>query len=134
MLRSKPFYITHREVDGAPVAADSADMAALLAANPRSYMDCAGYKTVKVFVRLTGGTAPTVILQPIELISLPAGTLLLSVTGSNTAALASGDCADITINGGFMFLRINTVANNPTKAEIFVSGAETLPSMPGGGR
>ena len=134
MLRSKPFYITHREVDGAPVAADSSDMAVLLAANPRSCCDCAGYKTVKVFVRLTGGAAPTVVLQPIESIELPDATRMLAITGSNTAALASGDCAEITINGGFLFVRLNTIANNPTKVEIFVAGSETLPSMPGGGR
>jgi hypothetical protein len=133
-LRSKPFYIRHREVDGAPVAADSATLATVLAANPRSTADCAGYKTIKGFVRLTGGAAPTVVLQPLELVKYPEGTDFLVVAGANTAALASGDAFDVTVNGAFLFLRLNTIANNPTKVEIFFAGAETMCGMPGAGR
>lgn len=133
-LRSKPFYIRHREVDGAPVAADPVAMADLLTANPRSTADCAGYKTVKGFVKLTGGAAPTVVLQPVELVKLPDGTEFFAVTGANTSALANGDAFEITVNGAFLFLRLNTIANNPTKVELFISGAEMMPGTPGAGR
>jgi len=132
-LRSKPFYIVHRSVDGAPVAADTTDLVALLSSNPRSTMDCAGYKTVKGFVKLTGGAAPTVVLQPLELLKYNGGEHF-AVTGANTAVLANGDAFDATVNGAFLFLRVNTVTNNPTQVEIFVAGAETMPGVPGAGR
>jgi hypothetical protein len=133
-LKNKPFYIKHREVDGTPVAAETTDLAALLVANPRSTADTAGFKTIKGFVRLTGGASPTITLQPLELVKLSDGTSFLAVTGANTAALASGDAFDITTNSAFLFLRIHAVANNPTKAEIFIAGAESLPRDPGEGR
>jgi hypothetical protein len=133
-LRSKPFYIRHREVEGAPVAADTATLADLLAANPRSTADCAGYKTVKGFVKLTGGAAPTVVLQPVELVKLPDGTEFFAVAGANTGALANGDAFELTASGAFLFLRLNTVTNGPTKVELFIAGAETMPGTPGAGR
>jgi len=48
--------------------------------------------------------------------------------------LANGDAFDATVNGAFLFLRVNTVTNNPTQVEIFVAGAETMPGVPGAGR
>jgi hypothetical protein len=132
-LKSKPFYIIHRDISGAPVAADATDLVALLASNPRSTVDCAGYKTVKGFVKLTGGASPTIVLQPLELLKYDSRQHL-AVAGANTAALSSGDAFDATVNGAFLFLRINTVANNPTQVEIFIAGAETMPGVPGAGR
>jgi len=131
-LRSKPFYIRHREVDGAPVAADSATLATVLAANPRSTADAAGYKTIKGFVKLTGGG--TVVLQPLELVKLPDGTEFFAVAGANTAALADGDAFSIQVDGAFLFLRLNTIGGAPTKVELFIAGAETMCGTPGAGR
>lgn len=132
-LRSKPFYSRHREVDGTPVAADSTDLATVLAANPRSTHDCSGFKTVKGFVRLTGGAAPTVVLQPLELLKYEGGEHL-AVTGANTVALSNGDAFDVTANSAFLFMRLNTITGNPTKVEIFLAGAEQQPGSPGAGR
>jgi len=131
-MRSKPFYIRHREVNGAPVAAESTDLAVLLAANPRSTADAAGYKTVKGFVRLTGGG--TVVLQPLELVKLPDATEFLAVAAANTGALSSGDGFEVTANGAFLFLRLNTIGGAPTKVEVFLAGAEVMSGQAGTGR
>ena len=132
-LRSKPFYNVHRTVEGAPVAADSTDLAAVLAANPRSTADCGGYKTVKGFVRLTGGAAPTVTLQPLELLKYEGGQHL-AVTGANTAALSDGQAFDFTVNQALLFARLHAVTGNPTKVEVFLAGADMEPATPGAGR
>ncbi len=133
-LKSKPFYVRHREVDGAPVAADSADLSTVLTANPRSTVDCAGYESIRGFVRLTGGTAPTVTLQPLELVKYPGGSDFLAVSGSSSSALSDGDMFEFTPNGAFLFVRMHAVTGSPTKVELFLAGAKTMYGVPGTGR
>lgn len=122
-LYAKPDYNYHRIVQGAPVGADSTNLAILLTANPKGAFDCAGYKTVKGFVKLTGGTTPTVGIQPLELVLYNNSSELL-ITASTVASLADGAMFEFTINGGKLFLRINATSGSPTKVEILVAGSE----------
>jgi len=129
-LVGKPKYTHHRIEEGAPVTADATDLVALLAANSRAAIDCAGFKTVKGFVILTGGTTPTITLSPLEHVKYTAtdGAAKdeLHVTGANTSALSSGDMFEFTINGGRLFSRIHAVTGSPTKVEILLAAAESL--------
>lgn len=122
-LYAKPDYNYHRIKDGAPVLADVTNFVTLLATHPRGALDCIGFKTVKGFIKITGGTTPTIAIQPLELVLYNDSSELL-ITASTVTGLVSGTMFEFTINGGKLFLRIAAVSSTPTKIEIFVAGAE----------
>lgn len=137
-MEAKPTYAHHRVVN-AP-AKENTSLATLITALKlrgqsgtdllRGAVPCRGWKSIDVLVRFTGGTAPTVVLQPLEVAQFKdaegegAAKDDLVVLGSNTAALSHNGKATITVNNALLFLAVDTVTGTPTKLEVLVSGAE----------
>lgn len=139
-VHAKPDYSLHRHETGAPVVADSANLDTLysssvippgggapVATKRRDLMDCEGWESVKVYVRLDAGTVDLVPLEQIQA-SDSAGAAVdeLAVSGAATGALADRDAALVIVNGGRLFLRIGAVAGGPTSVDIYVAGAKRL--------
>jgi hypothetical protein len=142
-VHAKPNYALHRHEVGAPVPADSTDLDALYsssvippgggAAVPtkrRDILDCEGWESITVYVRLAGGTTPTVDLVPLEQVlsadSDGAAIDELAVDGAATGALSDRDSATVTVNGGRVFLRFDAITGAPTAVDIYVAGAKRL--------
>lgn len=125
-LRQKPNYTLHRYKEGSPVAIDSAVLATFRTANPRGDLDCAGWDTLRGFVKLTGGTS--IDIQPTELVKYrdKDGSEVeeLINVGAAITGLADGDDFDITIGQGRLLIRITAVAGAVTVAKIFVAGSQ----------
>lgn len=137
-LQHKPIYTVHRTLIGTPVAADTADLEALyeLPGNFRAGLNCRRWKTVRAFVRLTGGT--TIGIAPLEVIEAIGGfpgaadeDRGLAPVGAVVAGLVDGDFFDITINGGLLYLRLHAVGGASTALALFVAGHEVAVSRTG---
>lgn len=120
----KPGYMMHRTK---LTAADTTNLALLLTNNPRTYINCKGFDTLHGFVKFTGGTVPTITLQPLERVNYidPSGAEArrFVVRGSNTSALSDGDSFEFATNGGGLwFMRAHAVTGSPTAVEIYVVG------------
>jgi hypothetical protein len=127
-LFAKPDYNQHRVI--ASPGVDAANLVTLVGTHSRAAIDCSGFKTVKGLVRLTGGTTPTITLIPLELARYytAVGAIEYSfIAGTATAALSDRGTFDVTINGGYLFMRVQAVTGNPTEAQILLAGAETMP-------
>jgi hypothetical protein len=137
-LQAKPAYTLHRKITGSPIVADDTDLEALyeLPGNSRAALNCAGWKSVRVLVRLTGGT--TINLQPLEVVAgegaFPGATDPDRGFVESQAAvtlLADGDFTDVTVNGGLLYLRLAVVAAGGTALRLFVAGHERAISRTG---
>jgi hypothetical protein len=137
-LRHKPDYTLHRSLSGAPIVADSANLQTLyeLAGNFRAALNCRRWKSVRVFVRLTGGT--TIDLQPLEVVegagAFPGATdedRGFTASAAIVAGLSDGDFTDVTVNGGLLYLRVHAVAGASTALKLFVAGHEIAESLTG---
>jgi len=150
-LFAKPSYVRHRQVTGAPVLADTTVLANLInitaippgggAAAPfmrRDIIDCGGWKSIRAWVKLTGGTTPTIDLVPLEIANYEddAGDEHneFVIAGAASGGLSTNETHEFTINGGLLFLRINALTGSPTGAGIYVVGEEILERDPGAGR
>jgi hypothetical protein len=155
-MLAKPDYRLHRVlrsiIDPAtPIAADSTTLDDLLvySAIPvgggaaedhdrRNIFDAGGWRTVRGVVRLTGGTAPTADLEPLELTKLKRAdssvTRKFVSLASPTGALSNLGTFTATINGGLLFMRLNAITGTPDSLEIFLAGAEAMNVMPGAHR
>ncbi|NUP13766.1 MAG: hypothetical protein HOW73_47625 [Polyangiaceae bacterium] len=87
---------------------------------PANAVDTAGSKSVHVFCRFNGGTAPTVTIEP--LIRCGNGWVKLA----QTAALAEGVAATINTFGRKVFFRVHAITGAPTNLDVFCSVAEPL--------
>lgn len=150
-LEQKPVFILHRNEPqgGRTLAIDAADLEDLYQGDPlagppditardRMAIPCRRFKSVKVYVLLTGGTTPTVDLVPVEVVegegAFPGATdedRGFAVMGAATGALSSGDMATIPVNGAFLFLRVNALTGSPTGLKVFVAGEEVMDSLSG---
>lgn len=137
-LKHKPIYTVHRSLVGSPIAADSSDLQVLyeLPGNLRAAISCRRWKTVRVLVRLVGGT--TIDLQPLEVVeaegAFPGATDTdrgFAAAGAVVAGLADGDFTDVTINGGRLYLRLHAVGGASTALMLFVAGHEVAVSLSG---
>lgn len=151
MLQPKPNFLLHRdEPQGDRVLAiDAADLEDLYQGDPlagppditareNQGINCRRFKSVKVFVVLTGGVTPTVDLVPLEVVegeeSFPGATdedRGFAVMGAATGALSSGDTATVVVNGGVLFLRVSALVGAPTGLKVFVAGEEITESLSG---
>jgi hypothetical protein len=137
-LEHKPVYTIHRSLVGAPVAPDNANLQTLyeLPGNSRAGLNCRRWKTVRVFVSITGGT--TIDLQPLEVVAgegaFPGAAdedRGFGISQAVIAGLSDGDFTDITINGGMLYLRVHAVAGATTALSLFVAGHEVAVSRTG---
>lgn len=146
-LSAKHRYTRHRRVTGAPVVADTATLEDLKVVNVippgsgsatdllrKDFIDCSGWKTVRVFVKLAGGTTPTVTLVPLEFIeyidNAGAEQTSLSILTPSLVGMADTASAVAEINSGKLFLRIGAVTGAPTSVEIHVAGEERMQNTP----
>lgn len=110
----------HRLVAGAPVAADAAFGATVPPARSATerggLLNCRGWDEVLVVVKITGGTAPTVALQPGLYDIDDDATVTLATTG----LLSDGDTALVSTWGTRLFLRLDDVNGSPTAVELRV--------------
>jgi hypothetical protein len=132
-LHPKPDYCLHRKKIGAPVAADTVDLADLFAEPGvnRASISCKGWKTVQVLTRLGGGTSPTVDIQPLE--HLKGENLFgadvddgFEVLAATISGAVDGQLNEVTINQGRLYLRIDAVGGvaSPTSVRFFIAGKE----------
>lgn len=125
-MRQKPNYTLHRFKEGSPIVVDSTTLADFRTANPRGDIDCAGWDTIRGFVKLTGGTS--ISIQPTELVKYrdKDGSEVeeLINVGSAIAVLGDGDSFDVTVNQGRFLLNISAVVGVVTLAKIFLTGAQ----------
>lgn len=137
-LHEKPQYTLHRKITGSPIAADSTNLQTLyeLPGNSRAAINCRRWKSVRVLVRLTGGT--TINLQPLEVVEADGGFPGASDTDrgftesqAEETTLSDGDFADVTVNGGLLFLRLSVVAAGGTELKLYVAGHEVMESLTG---
>lgn len=151
MLKEKPEFTLHRdEPQGTrSLVADASDLEDLYQGDPgagppditaryRQTLNCRRWKSVRVFVLLTGGTTPTVDLVPLEVVeaegAFPAATDTdrgFAVMGSATGALSSGESAVVDVNGALLFLRVSALTGSPTGLKVFVAGEEVMESLTG---
>jgi hypothetical protein len=142
-MEPKPRYIHHRNLVGAPVAADHVNIGpgspGLIADNKlrgeagdetiRGSVPTAGFKTIDGVVKLTGGAAPTVTLQPLEVIKYKNNGTGEEVDefvsqGANIGPLSHNDRFSITVNDAMLFLRLHAVTGAPTGVELLIAGGE----------
>ena len=127
-LQALPNYTLHRIETGAPVAADSSDLSALHTAKQRSALNCRGFQRIRCFVKLTGGTTPTVDVEPLERVQYTATDVARTATDefkpmrAPIAGLGDGDTFEVDVGGALAFLRISGVNGAPTQIEIFAGG------------
>lgn len=107
-------FTQHRKALGAPVAPDSADLTLIpIAAGLRTE----GVTRVIVAVKLAGGAAPNVTLQPL-LYDADSSTWYRR---GNQTGLVDGDLFEVDVHELPLFLRIHAVNNAPTSVEIRVA-------------
>lgn len=150
-LHPKPHFVLYRDEPQGDrtLAIDSADLQKLYEGDPlagppditarsRHVIRCRRWKSIKVFVLLEGGVAPTVDLVPLEVVegvgAFPGATdedRGFVVMGVATGALSSGGIATVDVNGGVLFLRVSALTGAPTGLKVFVAGEEISPSLSG---
>lgn len=130
-----------RSKTGAPAAADSGT---LTDANilPTEALNCFGCETIWVGVELTGGTSPTVVLEVLVrdadaadgsrwkklLVGSADGVTAAAAASAKTAALDGTALQEVRVSGRTVFLRVDTVANNPTGIGVLAMGGK--PRLP----
>ena len=123
-LESKPRFTIHRTEEGAPVAADSADLSTLAIA---AAIHCDDWATVDGFVKLTGGSTPTISLVPLMAVRYAnlAGTEVNEyiVMGDAIGPLSDGDSFSIDVARGRLFARVSAVTGAPTAVQVLLAGA-----------
>lgn len=93
----------------------------------RGGTQCRGFKTIQGTVVFTGGTTPTITLQPIEAVEwIDEGEAkdFLTKLGTPTAALSAADSFEVSAKNGLLFFAVTAVTGAPTKATILISGVE----------
>lgn len=140
-IQPKPVYTVHRKVTGSPVAADNSNLQTLyqVPGNSRAAINCAGWKTVRGFVALEGGTSPTVDLVPLEKVEAEGGfpgatdeDAGFAVVGAAIASLADKETFSFPIHGGLLYLRIDAVSGAPTDVRVYLAGEEREEHTRGG--
>jgi hypothetical protein len=128
-IHFKPKFTRHRSVTGAPVAADSTNLATLfdtpVAGAGASYSGNAkGWDSVDAVVKLSGGASPTVSVQPLLLIEID-GSLEFVKLGNVLGPFSSGDHFSVDgVHGGRVFLRIDAVTGAPTGVDLHLAGGK----------
>lgn len=125
-LKETPQYTLHRLETGAPVAADSSDLAVLHTAKSRNALNCRGFRKIRGFIKFTGGAAPTADLQTLERLQFtdPAGDDqdVFKVIRSAILSLSDSQIFEIDVGGSPVFLRVDAVAGAPTQMEVYITG------------
>jgi len=138
-MKSKPQYTLHRDL--APPAAGAGENVLLTDAGIildlklrgpggdqmiRGGIHFGGWQKVEGYVRLTGGAAPTITLQPLEVVheKHPDGTIADRFIGGATIGPFNND-EKFTFDawGGLYMFRVHGTTGNPTRVEMFFSGA-----------
>lgn len=121
-VRSKPSYCHHRlETKVGGVSADP-----VIGSCPiRGAVNCAGWKTVEVLVKLDAGTIKVTPYEVAEYRTDAEGARVeeFSAIGLESAALASGARLTFTVNGARLFLRLSEVVT-AAKVEVLIVGGE----------
>lgn len=84
---------------------------------PADATDCAGWESVMLFPRHTGGTNPTTAIQ--VLYRCGSGWAV----GATTAALAEGTVAVVNTYGRKCFFRISALTGTPDSVDVHCAGA-----------
>jgi hypothetical protein len=106
---------------------DTADSTTISDANfaPANAVCCEGWKQVAVFVIFTGGTAPTVTIEPL-LKAVPAAGVVGGSSwvrgAAKTAALTDRLMAIVDVNGRHFYPRVDARTGTPTSFDIMVIG------------
>ena len=137
-IMPKPDYTHHRVKTGAPAVADVA-VASLTATDLRAALNCEGWSSIKVLVKLTGGTS--IDVQPVEVVryrdddGASENTSEEAIVGGSTeAGVTDGDTFVLAVNGARVYLRVALVTGAVTKVEILAVGDVAAPAVGVGGR
>lgn len=125
----KPDYVGHRVNR---TAIDPTNLVTLLAQQGGRGMNLTGYTSIQGFVTFTGGTAPTVSIQPLELVRWTdiAGVQQskLAERGSVVGPLSGDDSFEVlTPGGGIWVLRITALTGAPTNVSIYCAAGNRAP-------
>ena len=123
-LEPKPRFTIHRAETGAPVAADSTDLTTLPATGA---IHAGTWRTLDGFVKLSGGTTPSVSLIPLMLAQYTdlsdAEVSEYVEMGSAIGPLSDGDSFTVDVSRGRLLMRLHAVAGSPTSVQVLLGGA-----------
>ena len=88
-----------------------------------------GWKSVAGYVKLAGGSSPTVTLQPYEVVQYRdggEGDIVddLVILGSAIGPLSNGGTFSLTVNGAHVFIAVDAATGTPTSGQIHLTGEE----------
>lgn len=123
-LESKARFTIHRRKTGAPVVADTATLADI---SLRGAMSCRDWLVVDGFVKLSGGTSPTITLIPLLVAKYAEADRTAVeeyfVAGVPMGPYADGDSFSVEVGRGSLFMRISAVTGSPTSVKVMLGGA-----------
>lgn len=129
-MDKKPDYVVHRREKA---ATDSAVLATLLAAQGGRGLNLYGFTSIQGFVEFVAGTAPTVTIQPCELVKwkdYPAGVEQQKLVnrGAAIGPLSADEAFEVpTPGGGLWVLRIHAITGAPTSLSIYCAPGNRAP-------
>ncbi len=123
-LEAKSRLTIHRVKTGAPVAADPVTLSQILISGA---IQCDGWASLDGFIKLAGGTTPTVSLVPLMVADYgdTDGSEVVEyiVMGTAMGPYSDGDSFRVDVARGRLYLRISAVTGNPTEVKILLGGA-----------
>lgn len=118
-LYPAPDFNTHRDIAGAPVTAETVNVAN----NPvQTALNCMGFDKIAGSVVLTGGAAPTVTIQPYQIKRNEAAVESWVKLGAAIGPLNDGEGLEYEAASGRVLLALSAVTGNPTNVRIDVAG------------
>lgn len=111
-----------RSLTGSPVAADSSTIDDTHF-DPTAAISPAGFKSVMLYVRLTGGSSPNAQLQILHRVPAVSGNGW--AVGMTSVTLTDGQAMWVETMGRDIFPRVAAVSGNPTGVDIYVAGWES---------
>lgn len=136
-MEAKPVYTHHRTIP-AP-AKENTTVAGMITALKlrgeggnellRGAASARGWKSLAGFVKLAGGTTPTITLQPYEVVQYKAGGEgevidTLVALGSPIGPLSDEGTFKVDVFGAHVFFAVDASTGTPTSGEIHLTGAE----------
>ena len=100
--------------------------------DPTTALITNGWRSVKVFPRFTGGTAPTVSIQVLHRMLSVAGNGW--VAGPTWTGLLDGEAIELDVNGRDVFFAVTALTGSPTSVAIYVAGWSAVNQKAGAAR
>lgn len=132
-LKSKPTFTLHRRAVGSPVTADDTDLSNI---DVRGSVHCGDWLVVDGYVKLAGGTSPTVSIVPLFLAKYEEAdqseTEEYYTAGDVMGPYVDGDSFTVEVYRGKLFMRIDSVTGSPTSVKVMLGGAQKDNQVLGG--